>query len=152
MCNALLAGPPEVLQIQRVINCSAGLICKALSTAYINHSFGFRSPLATNQQPSSIKKIALICFHHTSPSCFISTLFLALFAQSRIFRGPRMGRRTLGDRSFQRIGPVIWNSLPLWQAFVFTLSSKLQLKPTSSLLHTDLVVAFFLFILSAQHY
>ena len=97
-------------------------------------------------------KIALICFHHTSPSCFISTLFLALFAQSRIFRGPRMGRRTLGDRSFQRIGPVIWNSLPLWQAFVFTLSSKLQLKPTSSLVHTDLVVAFFLFILSAQHY
>ena len=27
---------------------------------------------------------------------------------TRIFRVPRMGRRTLGGRSFQYIGPVIW--------------------------------------------
>ena len=34
-------------------------------------------------------------------------------SDTRIFRVLRVGRRTLGERSFQYTGPVIWNSLPL---------------------------------------
>ena len=55
-----------------------------------------------------------------------------------------MGRRTLGERSVQYIGPVIWNSLvtivtsSLWQAFVFTLLFSQNWKPVSCPLRTDL--------------
>ena len=45
-----------------------------------------------------------------------------------IFCVPRMGRRTLGERSFQYIGPALRNSLPL----------SVRRKPISSPLHTDL--------------
>ena len=34
-------------------------------------------------------------------------------SNTRIFCVPRMGWRTLGERSFQYIGSVFWNSLPL---------------------------------------
>ena len=73
-------------------------------------------------------KIALICFHVVSGTTppYLSEL-LHLYSPSRslrsdsdtrIFRVPRMGRRTLGERSFQYTGPVLWNSLPL---SIFTL-------------------------------
>ena len=52
-----------------------------------------------------------------------------------IFRVPRMGRRTLGERSFQYIGPVVWNSLPsLCQAFVLTLFFEVKTENPSLLL------------------
>ena len=44
-------------------------------------------------------------------------------ADTRIFRVPRMGRRTLGETSFQCNGPVIWNSLPLSVRHSSSLSS-----------------------------
>ena len=44
-------------------------------------------------------------------------------ADTRIFRVPGMGRRTLGARSFQDFGPVLWNSLPLSVRHSSSLSS-----------------------------
>ena len=44
-------------------------------------------------------------------------------SDTRIFRVPRMGRRTLGDRSLQYKGPVFWNSLPLSVRHSSSLSS-----------------------------
>ena len=68
-------------------------------------------------------KIALTCFHIISGTALpYLTELLHLYSPSRslrsasdtwIFRVPRVCRRTLGERSFQFIGPVIWNSLSL---------------------------------------
>ena len=66
-------------------------------------------------------KIALACFHiisGTAPS-YLSELLhlyspscsLRSASDTRIFSVPRVCR-TFGERSFQYIGPVIWNSLP----------------------------------------
>ena len=44
-------------------------------------------------------------------------------ADTRIFRVPRMGRRTPVERSFQHFGPVLWNSLPLSVRHSSSLSS-----------------------------
>ena len=47
-------------------------------------------------------------------TCFITpSRSLRSASDTRIFRVPRMGRRALGERSFQYTWPVIWNSLPL---------------------------------------
>ena len=96
-------------------------------------------------QLSSASTLSLVQLLRTSLSCFISTLF-TLFARPQIFCVPRMGRRTLGERSFQCIRPVAWNSLPLCWVFVVTLLSQ-NWKPTSSLLYTDLFLLLFLFFL-----
>ena len=65
--------------------------------------------------------IALTCFNvisGTVPPCLSELLHLYSPSRSlrsasdtRIFRVPRVCRRTLGERSLQYIGPVIWNSL-----------------------------------------
>ena len=56
--------------------------------------------------------------HLHSPSCSLHSA-----ADTGIFRVPRMGRRTLGERSFQYIGHVLWNSLPLSVRHSSSLSS-----------------------------
>ena len=132
-CNALLAGSPQVLldKIQRVINCSGRLIFKVPKSAHISpflydlHWFPISSRIHY--------KIALICFHVVSGTAppYLSELLhlyspsrsLRSAADTRIFRVPRMGRRTLGERSFQCNGPVIWNSLPLYVRHSSSLSS-----------------------------
>ena len=63
-CNALLAGSPQVLldKLQRVINCSARLICKIL---YLPTSLLYEihlPPISSQIQC----KIFLICFHVVS--------------------------------------------------------------------------------------
>ena len=131
-CNALFAGCPQVLldNIQRVINCSARLIFKVPKSAHITP---FLYDLHWLPISSRIQyKIALICFHIVSGTAppYLSELLhlyspsrsLRSAADTRIFRVPRMGRRTLGERSLRYIGPVLWNSL--CQAFVFTLLSQ----------------------------
>ena len=45
------------------------------------------------------------------------------YSDTRIFRVPRVCRRTLGERSFQYIGPVIWNTLSVSVRHATTLSS-----------------------------
>ena len=122
-CDALLAGSPPVLldKIRRVINCSARLICKAPKSAHV-------TPLLYDLHwlPISSRiqyKIALICFHIVSGTAppYLSELLhlcsssrpLRSASDTRIFRVPTMGRRTLEKRSFQHSGPVIWNSFPL---------------------------------------
>ena len=115
-CNALLAGYPQVLldKIQRVINCSARLIYKAPKSAH-------NTPSLFDLIWLPISKIVLTCFHIVSGTAplYLSEL-LHLYSPSRsllsasytwIFHVPRMCRRTLGERSFKYIGPVIWNSL-----------------------------------------
>ena len=56
----------------------------------------------------------------------------------------RMDRGTLGERSFQYIGSVIWNSLPL-SVKLHSLLLNQNWKPTSALLHTELSFSFFSF-------
>ena len=80
-----------------------------------------------------VDKIALTCFHSISGTAppYLSEL-LRLYSPSRslrsasdtwIFCVPRVCRRTLGERSFQYIGPVIWNSLSFSVKHATTLSS-----------------------------
>ena len=122
-CNALLAGSLQVLltKIQRLINCSAHLIFKVPKSAHITP---FLYDLHWLPIGSQIQyKIALICFHIVSGTVppYLSALLhlyspscsLRSAADAHIFRVPRMGRRTLGERSFQYLGPVLWNSLPV---------------------------------------
>ena len=68
-------------------------------------------------------KLAVIYFHTVSGTAppYLSELLhlcspslsLCSAVDTRIFGIPRMGRRTLGKISFQYIGPVLWNSLPI---------------------------------------
>ena len=122
-CNALLAGFLQVLldKLQRVINCSAFLISIGCESACITP---FLYDLHWLPISSRIQyKIALICFHIVSgtvPLYLFELLHLYSPAHSlcsssdtQIFCVLRMGRRTLGKKSFQHIRPVIWNSLPL---------------------------------------
>ena len=61
--------------------------------------------------------------------------------------------RTLGERSFQYIGHVIWNSLSFSVRHATSLSSfKSKLKPTSSLLPTDFSLSFFCFHQTHDYY
>ena len=119
-CNALLAGSPQVFihKFQRVINCSARLIYKAPKSCHITPLLFDLHRLPTSSRIQN--KIALTCFHIVSGTAppYLSEL-LHLYSPSRslcsasgtrMFRVPRVCRRTLGERSFQHIGPVIWNS------------------------------------------
>ena len=120
-CNALLSGSSQVLldKIQRVVNCSARLIYKAPKSAHITSLL-----LDLHWLPISSRiqyKIVLTCFHIVSGTAppYISELLhlyspsrsLRSASDTRIFLVPRVWMRTLGERSFQCIGPVIWNSL-----------------------------------------
>ena len=132
-CNALLAGSPQVLfdKIQRVINCSACLIYTASKSAHI-------TPLLFDLHWLSISrriqyKIALKYFHIVSGTVppYLSELLhlyspsrsLRSASDTRIFRVPRVCRRTLRERSFQYIGPVIWNCLSFYARHAMSLSS-----------------------------
>ena len=78
-------------------------------------------------------EIALTCFHISFGSAppYLSELLhlyspsrsLRLASDTRIFRVPRMCRRTLGEKSFQYIRPVIWNSLSFSVRHAMSLSS-----------------------------
>ena len=116
---------------QRVIKCSARLIFKVPKSAHVTP---FLYDLHWLPISSRIQyKIALICFHTVSGTAppYLTELLhlyspsrsLRSAADTRIFRVPRMGRRTLGERSFQCIGSVIWNSLPLSVRHSSSLSS-----------------------------
>ena len=134
-CNAFLAGSPQVLldRIQRVTNCSARFICKAPKSAHIT---ALRSPLVINQKPDLIQNRSNLIPPSTSLSCFISTLLqpphpptptlslsLRTASDIRIFRIPRMGRRTTEKRSFQYTETLTWNSLPLSVSYSSSFSS-----------------------------
>ena len=112
-CNALLN------KIQGVINCSVSSSAKLLNL-FTSLLYDLqRLPISSRIQ----YKIAVICFHIVSGTApaYLSELLhlcspsrcLRSAADTRIFRVPRIDRRTLGERSFQCIGPVLWNSLPL---------------------------------------
>ena len=55
--------------------------------------------------------------------CKMFSRSLRSASDTRIFRVPRVCRRTLGERSFQYIGPVIWNSLSFSVRHATSLSS-----------------------------
>ena len=132
-CNALLAGCPQVLldKIQRVINRSARLIYKASKSAHITPLLFDLHWLAVSSWIQY--EIALTCFHivsGTAPPYVSKLLYLSSSSPSLrsasytwTFCGPRVCRRTLGERSFQYIGPVIWNSLPFSVRHATSLSS-----------------------------
>ena len=139
----------------RGINCSARLIYKAPKSAHI-------TPLLFDLHwlPISSRiqyKIALTCFHivsgtaapYLSMSCFISVLLLLLFVQPQILgfsvsqgcAGGLFGRDPFSilDLSSGTLFPSLSGTPRL-----SPLSSQ-NLKPTSSLLPTDLSFSFFCF-------
>ena len=132
-CNALLAGSPQVLldKIQRAINCSARLIYKVSKSAHITTLlFDLHwLPISSRIQ----YKIALTCFHIISGTAppylsellhlYSSSRSLRSASDTRIFRVPRVCGRTLGERYFQYMEPVIWNSLPFFVRHATSLSS-----------------------------
>ena len=136
---SILAGCPQVLldKIQRVIHCSARLIYKTSKSARITPLLFDLHWLPMNSRIQY--KIALTCLHiicGTAPP-YLSELLHLYFpspslrsaSDTRIFRVPRVCRRTLGERSFQYIGPVIWNSLPVsvrHAMSLFSFKSKLK--------------------------
>ena len=98
---------PRVLldKIQWVINCSARLICKTSKSAYTTPLVAFNSRI--------LYKTALTCFHTvsgTAPPYLFELLHLSYSPfrslrsalDTRIFRVPRMGGRTLRERSSQK--------------------------------------------------
>ena len=143
-----------------MINRTARLIGKAPKSAHITpllhdlHWLPISSRIHYN--------IALICFHIVSDTAppYLSGL-LHLYPPSRslrsasdirIFRVPRMGRRTLREKSFQYIRTVIWNSLPLsvrHSSSFSSFKSKLKTRLFSS---ANRAVVFFLLILPTRHY
>ena len=115
-------------------------------------SIGCRSVARFNtKQLSPASTLSLVQLLHTSPSCFISILLLVLFIQPKIFHEQRVCRRTLGDRSFQYMGPIISNSSFLCQACHVT--HLFQVKTENPpLLPTDLSLSFFCFHQTHDYY
>ena len=114
-----------------LIDCSARLIYKASKSAHITPLlFDLHwLPICSRIQ----YKIALTCFHIISGTAppYLSELLhlyspccsLCSASDTQIFRVPRVCRRTLGERSFQYIGPVNWNSLSFSVRHATSLSS-----------------------------
>ena len=102
-------------------------------------------------------KRALISFHVVS--CRASPYeLLHLYSPSRslrsawdtrIFRVPRMGRWVLGERSFQYIGPVLWNSLTVSVRRSSSLTSFISHLETH--LFSSASIIFFLLISQTRH-
>jgi len=93
---------------------TAQLASCASSGIYPLHSFALPSPLATNLKLDSVQKSSRMLPHglwYSSSIAHKVASSLAVFAQPRIFRVPRIGRKTLGERSFQYIRPAVWDSL-----------------------------------------
>ena len=140
-----MVNSPQVLldKFQRVINCSAHLIFKVPKSAHITP---FLYDLHWLPISSWIQyKIAVICFHIVSGTAlpylselrhlYSSSRSLCSSMNTHIFCVPRMGGRTLGERSFQYIGLMLWNSLPLsirHSSSLSSLKSKLKTRLLSS--------------------
>ena len=107
--NALLAGCPRVFLKKlkewstaqlassgKLLNLPTSLLYSTISTCD-QSAHGLNTKYL-----SSASTFSVVHLLHTSLSCFISPLFLILFLASdtRIFRVPRMGKRTPGERSF----------------------------------------------------
>ena len=112
-------------------NCSARLIYKAPKSTHITpFLFDLRwLPFSSRIQ----YKMVLTCFHIVSGTVpahlselfhlYSPSRFLRSASDTRIVRVHGMGSRTHREKSFQYIGPVNWNSLPvsgLCQVFFFT--------------------------------
>ena len=82
--------------------------------------------------------------------CKMFSRSLRSASDTRIFRVPRVCRRTLGERSFQYIGPIIWNSLPFSVRHATSLSSFFQVKTENSPLLFCLLIYHFLFSVSIK--
>ena len=71
----------------------------------------------------AVHMIIFTLFNHAQSILYSPSRSLRSASDTRIFRVPRVCRRTLGERSFQYIGPVIWNSLPFSVRHATSLSS-----------------------------
>ena len=95
---------------------TAQLASCASSGIYPLHSFALRSPLATNLKLDSVQKSSRMLPHglwYSSSIAHKVASSLAVFAQPRIlgYSVFLIGRKTLGERSFQYIRPAVWDSL-----------------------------------------
>ena len=135
----------------RVINCSARLIYKVPKSTHTTPLlFDLNWPLINSWIQY---KIALTCFHVVSGTVPLNlSELLHLYSpfcspcsasDTKIFSVPEVCRRTLGERSFHCIGPVIWNSLPFSDRHTISLFSFKSKQKTHLFSSAYLFVMFF---------
>ena len=132
---ALLRFALQLIKI-RVVNSTTHLICKDPKSARITPSLYYLHWLPISSRIQC--KIVLICFHIVSGTAppYLSELLhlyppsrsLHSASDTRIFHVPGMGRKILGERALQYIGPVFWNSLPVCVKHSSSPSFKSKLK------------------------
>ena len=122
-CNSLLAGLPDnkLDKLQRVQNRAARLV---LGLTYFDRTSSKDILKKLHWLPVRARieyKIALICFkslHSQSPSYLqelisLHSPFRQLRSQNQnLLYVPRTKLNRYGDRSFSKVGPNVWNSLP----------------------------------------
>ena len=98
VCNPLLRG----VDTQYVVEAVA--VQALVGTVRRNNSFTIRYIKTAVEYMSDLMGFV----------CYCQAVSSSQRALTVIFRVLRLCRRTLGERSFQYIGPVIWNSLPFF--------------------------------------
>lgn len=120
-CNSLYAGlsDDKIFKLQKAQNCAARLI---LGKSKFESSTQMLKTLHWLPVKARIEyKIAVFCYSSikTTAPTYISEL-LSPYVPPRALRSqdsgllvePRCNLKTFGDRSFRKIGPTLWNSLP----------------------------------------
>ena len=122
-CNSLLSGCPKHLidKLQRVQNASARLIYRVKKSHNIQPLLKSLHwlPIACRTQ----YKLSTLCFDVVSGSgpSYLSNLLqmytpsrhLRSSSDTRLFRIPRVAKKSFGERSFSHLGPNTWNNLPV---------------------------------------
>ena len=120
-CNSLYAGlsDEKISKLQKAQNCAARLI---LGKSKFESSTEMLKSLHWLPVKARIEyKIAVLCYCGVTSSAptYVSEL-LCPYVPPRVLRSqdsgllvePRCNLKRFGDRSFSKIGPCIWNSLP----------------------------------------
>ncbi len=125
-CNALLYGIPDctLMKVQKVQNAAARTLTGGRKTQHIKPVLKSLHwlPVCYHGRPRIVYKILVIvykCLYGNGPEYLKELLVpytpsrtLRSGTDSRLLIEPRTRLATGGDRSFQKAGPLLWNSLP----------------------------------------
>jgi hypothetical protein len=119
-CNSLLFGIPQYQRLQRVLNSAARVICYTPRTSHV-------TPVLMHLRSLPIKfrvefKFGLLVYkalNGMAPQYITNLLSFKpegnhhLRSDCSLLQIPKTNSKTLGDRSFKHVAPLIWNPLPL---------------------------------------